>query len=588
MWRDPETDETEEDSQHLKTTRRNILKSTALASGAIAFGLPAASVPAAASSHSQSMTVASDTTAKVVGYRAGTGSDVADCTLDSADRQAKLTYVHPNWGTVTSQFDSGEWIWDGDGDNPVDENGTQYYVKEPVYGDVVKFEKTFEIPGTPTGGSMDITVDNGYELYVNGTLVESAQVHDTDVDWECSDLFESSVNSDGWQSIETVDIGSELVSGSNTLEILAANEFMGSEDGQATGTVLSNPAGLIFEADIQYVCSETYDLCAAQDIDVGTVTVVETEDGFDVTFQTTDGWTLTETHLDVGDEFEDFHTNNGGNPKIGQFDYSETHENVTSYTYPVSFDDGQLDDVNEGAECVLFAAHAVVEKVSETELVANGGLETPEVTHAAGWNIFDAGTEGLGWDVEWVNPDLPDYDGLQQPDTAHLELHAGVNGWSPYMGDQYAELDTDWDGPDGGVTGEPASVEISQDISTTGDTYQVTYAWSPRPGHDDNELEVYWDGEMVASHSADGSGNSDTDWTEETLVLEASGDTTTLMFVEAGTGDSFGMFLDAVSVREIMNETAWVCADESDPFTERGSWATYFEFCFCEPNGTDS
>jgi hypothetical protein len=93
------------------------------------------------------------------------------------------------------------------------------------------------------GGTIYITCDNGYELSINGTLVGKAQLG---TGWQTSNLTESFVQSSGWQTVETWNITSLLVSGTNTIEIGAANEQM---DG---GTIASNPAGLKYEIDITY------------------------------------------------------------------------------------------------------------------------------------------------------------------------------------------------------------------------------------------------------------------------------------------------------------------------------------------------
>jgi hypothetical protein len=130
-----------------------------------------------------------------------------------------------------------DWIWES------------YRIVHPVEGDIVYFEKTFNIPGDPTSGTLHITCDNGYEVYLNGTLVGSAQFG---AGWEASNLTETYVNSQGWQSVESYDIFNLLVPGTNVLLIKAANEYMGSLDSQSDGTIRSNPAGLIFEVDVCY------------------------------------------------------------------------------------------------------------------------------------------------------------------------------------------------------------------------------------------------------------------------------------------------------------------------------------------------
>lgn len=191
-------------------------------------------------------------------------------------------------------------------------------------------------------------------------------------------------------------------------------------------------------------------------------------------------------------------------------------------------------------------------------LVTNGGFESPVVTHNLGWDVYDSGTPGLGWSVAWWSGS-PTYNGVTRPAVAHLELHRGVNGWSHAAGAQHAELDTDWDGPGGGLNNEPASVSIYQDLTTQNGIYALRYAWSPRPNHGDNRLEVYWGGTKVAEHS--GAGGGSPVWTSEQLSVNAAAGTTQLEFREVGTANSLGMFLDAVEVEL----ERLICEDETVP-----------------------
>ncbi len=196
-----------------------------------------------------------------------------------------------------------------------------------------------------------------------------------------------------------------------------------------------------------------------------------------------------------------------------------------------------------GTDCVIVLAKG---GYCPEPLVINGDFEVPVVTTSEGWDVFPSGTAGLGWTVEWAEP-CP-----EAPPVAALELQRGVSGWTSYDGAQHAELDSDWSGPYGDF-GWPASVRIYQDICTQpGRTYTLSYAWSPRPGHDNNVLAVYWNDSMLAMH--EGSGNSSPEWTVVTFsALEGAAPPakkTRLEFVEAGTADSWGMFLDGVSVTE--------------------------------------
>jgi hypothetical protein len=185
---------------------------------------------------SENMTVVSDTSTLVINgnvsgasypYNAALAWQPHDTSNDHWDKSIT--------GHVFST--SAKWIWES------------YRVVNPINGDIVDFKKSFSIPGNPTAGTLYITCDNGYELRVNGTLVDSAQLAG---DWRMSNLTESFVHTYGWQSVESRDIAPYLCPGANYFEIAAANEYYGSLDGQGDGTIDNNPAGLIFEANITF------------------------------------------------------------------------------------------------------------------------------------------------------------------------------------------------------------------------------------------------------------------------------------------------------------------------------------------------
>ncbi len=178
---------------------------------------------------------------------------------------------------------------------------------------------------------------------------------------------------------------------------------------------------------------------------------------------------------------------------------------------------------------------------SNSNLVENGGFETPIVTsNSARWELFNSSQ--TGWSTSWVNSDIDD-----EP---VLELQTN-NLWTPDEGSQYAELDTHYYNP---VENPPrASVSISQDITTVpGNTYELSFAFSPRPGIVDNQLQVEF-GDINQTVSADGSGNNNTDWTTYTYTFIATDNTTTLRFTDLGISDSLGTLLDDVQVYEIVS-----------------------------------
>lgn len=118
-------------------------------------------------------------------------------------------------------------------------------------------------------------------------------------------------------------------------------------------------------------CNEVFssvNLYAGQNILVGNVTVTGSNGNYDVSYNITNiGYCFVETHLSVVTTPDAFPMTNSGNPIPGQFEYSENHSCVSTYTYPVS-----ITDFQEGDE-VYIAAHAVVNCVSG---VANEAFET--------------------------------------------------------------------------------------------------------------------------------------------------------------------------------------------------------------------
>lgn len=158
---------------------------------------------------------------------------------------------------------------------------------------------------------------------------------------------------------------------------------------------------------------------------------------------------------------------------------------------------------------------------AETNLVVNGSFEEPVVEYLSfenpipGWKIFKSVA------VE-----------MRHPFTANA-----------YDGEQFIELD----GTTFGVNG---LTRISQDIPTQkGQTYKLSFAFSPTPGVLDNKLNVYWGDELVVALDESGQGLSNTKWQVYDYCLEANSTNTNLSFDNFNeTPDDVGSYLDAVSV----------------------------------------
>lgn len=124
-----------------------------------------------------------------------------------------------------------------------------------------------------------------------------------------------------------------------------------SDDGAILGRI-DDPSG----------CPATeVSLIAGQTMNAGTISVTNDADFIYVTYTTTNGWVLTQTHLYVGD-CAAIPVNNPGNPIPGQFPYGNNHSNITSYTYQVP-----ISAIPAGG-CGCIAAHCVVKQLN-----ASGG-----------------------------------------------------------------------------------------------------------------------------------------------------------------------------------------------------------------------
>lgn len=195
----------------------------------------------------------------------------------------------------------------------------------------------------------------------------------------------------------------------------------------------------------------------------------------------------------------------------------------------------------------------------QTDLLAAAGkFESPEVTTAQQWDVFDSPVDG--WTVEWRDAGTTVFGPQNRPTVAHLELHEGVLG-SAFEGDQYAELDTDWGGPSDSGTGEPASVSIYRTFATVpGASYSLKYHFAPRPNTPaaDNNLEVRVEGVVKDTTGPTVGGGGPITWQERTVTFTATDASTELRFTDLGTSNSVGTFLDNVRLYQTS------CAEEPE------------------------
>jgi fibro-slime domain-containing protein len=205
------------------------------------------------------------------------------------------------------------------------------------------------------------------------------------------------------------------------------------------------------------------------------------------------------------------------------------------------------------------------------DLITNGSFEEPAVTNNANWDIYSGSIPG--WSAEWMNP-AP----MQgKPEVANIELQRNpLMGWTAQDGDQWTELDTDWDGPGGGINGEPASIKLYQDVSVIyGARYTLSFWTAPRPGYGtvDNKTEVKWGNQVLFGGpiEEDGTSLNQLQWTQHSTNVTAISGTMRLTFSDLGDSNSFGALLDNVSLHR-------VCVPVNCDFNDGGWYGEYFNY----------
>jgi len=136
---------------------------------------------------------------------------------------------------------------------------------------------------------------------------------------------------------------------------------------------------------------------------------------------------------------------------------------------------------------------------------------------------------------------------LKMPSSSYRKMES--RACTTAEGVQWAELDSDWDGPIAYIRGEPASIKICQSLTTIpGGEYQLRFCFSPRPDTDtsENVLVVRWDGEDVDTISL--AGGETCEWIEYTYDLIATECLTELEFADGGISNSLGTYIDDVRV----------------------------------------
>lgn len=154
------------------------------------------------------------------------------------------------------------------------------------------------------------------------------------------------------------------------------SDFIGNELDENAITITENGSEVNSEDEDSHCFTTT--LMAGQHHESGIVTL-DIEDGdLIITYTMNDEWTIGTTHLSIGNCEDDWvPLNGGGNPKIGQFEFTEPFsESSTEVVYVISLDD--LGDT------ICFAAHAEVEGPTGGETAWAEGTQFA----GNGWAMF--------------------------------------------------------------------------------------------------------------------------------------------------------------------------------------------------------
>lgn len=167
------------------------------------------------------------------------------------------------------------------------------------------------------------------------------------------------------------------------------------------------------------------------------------------------------------------------------------------------------------------------------ELIVNGSFETPDAPMGTGsgglggWTIY---TEAIyGWSPANAN-------GFEIIDRL---IDGEGNVWQGFDGYQFVELDASANGG------------IYQLVNTIpGETYFLSYRVSPRPGlsWESCTLEIYIDDVLRHTVFMSGTGRAVPSWNYVYSEIVATGPTTKIAFMAAGTSDGMGAFIDNVSM----------------------------------------
>lgn len=311
------------------------------------------------------------------------------------------------------------------------------------------------------------------------------------------------------------------------------------------------------------VFPKTVDLIAdggseATAIVVGTVSVWNDEVNLYVKYETTDGWEMTATHLEVALTEPVIPQNRKGNPKVGQFSRNEPHDPpVTVWEEVFNLADESWPPCTD----LVIAAQADVQKLSDVitaTLVTGAGTDNVVVIAEDPLNpgypvVPPYGTPSPAV-LTWVHGSWPSIAGAQWISSALYVENPPPNSWRLFTRNFSVPSNAVNLSGTLQITADNAEeVELNgTPVGTDGEVYGpfidnhewatiLSHAVSPQPGT--NTLEV-----MVRNYAGSSSPTNNP------------------------TGLIYKMDYEYQLLR---TETAW---GDGDRFTEPGNWATYFTY----------
>ncbi len=303
----------------------------------------------------------------------------------------------------------------------------------------------------------------------------------------------------------------------------------------------------------------------ATHVDVGTVSVWNDSENLYVKYETTDGWVMTGTHLEVATGEPLIPQNKKGNPKVGHFSRNEPHDPPVTVWEEV---------FNLAAKAwdpgipLFIAAHAdVVQPTDEWEPVWQIG-DVEVVNGGTGW------LENYADEFNWGDPAGP------------ITMGPGLNASQPAFADPFIVGTTDTNEfPYNSNTRFPYATDF--DVQWDGSlTFggQLTISWSP--GRSANETKiVVGDGISSTSFSAIGTTRTGEGWfldtyplVENVVPINPLSDGVHTINFQHTEGD--GTFWDWVRLEKPIEqeETAWGGWHDGTRFTSKGNWATWFTY----------